>query len=69
MPLIADLLARRVRSDGSAPLVTYYDTDAGVRTELSATTVSNWVAKTSNLLTDELMASPGSRVELLLAER
>ena len=69
MPLIAELLARRVRSDGSAPLVTYYDTDAGSRTELSATTLANWVAKTSNLLTDELLVSPGTPVELLVAER
>ena len=69
MPLIAELLARRARSEGSAPLVTYYDTDAGVRTELSGTTLANWVAKTCNLLTDELLLSPGASVELLVAER
>lgn len=67
MPLIAELLARRVRSDGSAPLVTYYDTDAGVRTELSGTTLANWVAKTSNLMADELVLDPGAPVELVLA--
>ena len=55
VPLIAELLARRVRSDGAAPLVTYYGTASGARTELSATTLANWVAKTSNLLTDELL--------------
>ena len=49
VPSIAELLARRVRSDGGAPLLTYYDTDDGVRTELSGTTFANWVAKTSNL--------------------
>ena len=69
MPLIAELLARRARSAGSAPLVTYYDTDAGVRTELSGTTLANWVAKTSNLLTDELLLAPGAAVELLVAAR
>jgi uncharacterized protein (TIGR03089 family) len=69
VPLIAELLARRVRSAGSAPLVTYYDTHAGVRTELSGTTFANWVAKTSNLLTDELMLVPGASVELLVAAR
>ncbi|GAA3570620.1 TIGR03089 family protein [Microlunatus spumicola] len=69
MPLIAELLARRVRSAGSAPLVTYYDVDEGSRTELSATTFANWVAKTSNLLTDELLLDPGASVELLLAAR
>ncbi len=68
VPLIAELLARRVRTDGSAPLVTYYDTDAGVRTELSATSLANWVAKTTNLLADELLVSPGDPVELAVAE-
>ena len=67
MPLIADLLARRVRSDGSAPLVTCYDLGAGTRVELSATTTANWVAKTSNLLTDELLLEPGALVELEVA--
>lgn len=69
MPLITELLARRVRSDGAAPLITYYDTDDGVRTELSATTVANWVAKTCNLLTWELDASAGDQVELVVAAR
>lgn len=69
MPLIAELLARRVRTEGSAPLLTCYDTDTGARTELSGTTFANWVAKTSNLLTDELMLSPGASVELLVADR
>lgn len=69
VPLIAELLARRVRSAGSAPLVTSYDVDEGSRTELSATTVANWVAKTSNLLTDELLLPPGACVELLVAAR
>ena len=69
VPLIAELLARRARADGAAPLVTYYDADGDVRTELSATTFANWVAKTSNLLTWELDASPGDQVELLVAAR
>src|SRR4051812_38751092 len=69
VPLIAELLARRVRSDGSAPLLTHYDDDTGARTELSATTLANWVAKTSNLLTDELLLEPGAAVELLVAAR
>jgi uncharacterized protein (TIGR03089 family) len=67
--LIADLLARRVRSDGAAPLVTYYDTDDGTRIEMSATTLANWVAKTCHLLTDELLLGPGSGVELVVAAR
>lgn len=67
VPLIADLLARRVRTDGSAPLVTCYDVDAGARVELSAVTTANWVAKTSGFLTDELLLEPGAAVELQVA--
>src|SRR3954468_2957567 len=69
VPLVAELLARRVRSDGAAPLVTYYESGSGARTELSATTLANWVAKTSNLLTDELLLPDGAGVELRVAER
>ena len=69
VPLIAELLARRVRSDGAAPLVTCYDDAAGTRGELSGTTVANWVAKTSNLLTDELLLPADAAVELLVAGR
>lgn len=37
---------------GGRPLFTYIDDDTGERTELSAATLANWVAKTANLLTD-----------------
>ena len=67
VPLIAELLARRARTDGSAPLVTCYDLAAGSRVELSATTTANWVAKTSGFLTDELLLEPGAAVELQVA--
>lgn len=50
--------------DASAPLITYYDQASGERIELSATTTANWVAKTSNLLVDDLDAGPGTRVRL-----
>ena len=69
VPSIAELLARRVLTSGSGPLVTHYDTAAGTRIELSATTFANWVAKTSNLLTDELLLDPGASVELTVAAR
>lgn len=52
-------------ADPAAPLVTYYG-PGGERIELSATTTANWVAKTSNLLVDELDAEPGSRIRLAL---
>lgn len=67
MPLIAELLSRRVARDGASPLLTYYDPGRGERTELSGTTFANWVAKTSNLLAGELLIDPGDTVELELA--
>ncbi len=45
-----DELERRVASDGSRPLITWYDLDQGFRTELSARTFANWVDKSANLL-------------------
>jgi uncharacterized protein (TIGR03089 family) len=47
--------------------VTYYDVGSGERTELSGISLSNWVAKTSNLLVDELMIDSGDQVELALS--
>ncbi|MGC3955919.1 MAG: TIGR03089 family protein [Propionicimonas sp.] len=47
---VIDLLAARVRSDGSRPLLTYYRPAAGERVEFSATSFANWVDKTANLL-------------------
>ncbi len=46
--------------------MTYYDDATGERVELSAATLANWVAKTANLLQDELSAEPGDRLALLL---
>lgn len=65
--LIAEQLRRRARTAGPDPLVTYYDLDTGERTELSATSFLNWVDKTSNLFTDELLLDPGAVVDLELA--
>jgi uncharacterized protein (TIGR03089 family) len=50
----------------SAPRITYYDDATGERIELSTVTLANWAAKTGNLLRDELGASAGSRVAILL---
>jgi uncharacterized protein (TIGR03089 family) len=61
-----DLLAAVVRSAPAAPLVTYYDDLSGERTELSATTLANWVAKTANLLQEEFDVGPGSTVAVSL---
>ncbi len=60
------LLATALRRDPAGPLITYYDDAAGERTEVSATTFANWVAKTANLLRDELDVEAGSPVCVLL---
>ncbi|MGW0500144.1 TIGR03089 family protein [Streptomyces sp. NPDC003007] len=62
----ADLLGSALAADPGRPLVTFYDDATGERVELSVATFANWVAKTSNLLQDELSVEPGDRVALLL---
>jgi uncharacterized protein (TIGR03089 family) len=66
-PLLSERLQQRVRSNGSAPLLTYYDLDSGERTELSATSFSNWVDKTSNLLIDDVAVDQGDAIGMPLA--
>jgi uncharacterized protein (TIGR03089 family) len=41
-------------SEPARPFVTYYDEASGERSELSAKSLANWVAKTHHLLGDEL---------------
>jgi uncharacterized protein (TIGR03089 family) len=53
-------------ADASKPRITYYDDATGERIELSTVTLANWAAKTGNLLRDELGATSGSRVAILL---
>lgn len=65
--LVADRLRRRVRTAGAEPLITYYEVEAGVRTELSVVTFANWVDKTCNLIADEYALEPGDVVEIELA--
>ena len=65
--LLAERLRRRVRDNGSTPLLTYYDLDSGERTELSAISFSNWVDKTSNLLVDEVAVTEGDVIFMPLA--
>lgn len=59
-------LPAAVRSDPNGPLLTYYDEATGERTELSATTLDNWVSKTANLLVDGSGLSAGEPVAVLL---
>jgi uncharacterized protein (TIGR03089 family) len=60
------LLAAALLRDPAGPLLTYYDDATGERTELSATSLANWVAKTANLLRDDVGTAPGDRVAVLL---
>jgi uncharacterized protein (TIGR03089 family) len=46
--------AELLRSEPSRPFVTYYDEASGERTELSAKSLANWVAKTHHLLIADL---------------
>ncbi|WP_035801102.1 TIGR03089 family protein [Kitasatospora mediocidica] len=62
----AELLRAALGEDPARPLVTFYDDATGERVELSVRTFDNWVAKTSNLLQDELNAGPEDRAALLL---
>ncbi|GAA1971021.1 TIGR03089 family protein [Catenulispora subtropica] len=50
----------------SRPFLTYYDDHTGERVELSYATTDNWVAKTANLIQDELALAPGDEVAILL---
>ncbi|MDI5965211.1 TIGR03089 family protein [Streptantibioticus silvisoli] len=62
----ADFLRSALAADPGRPLLTYYDDATGERVELSVATLANWVAKTANLLQDDLGVQPGDRVALLL---
>ena len=55
------LIQRLIAEDPGRPRVTWYG-PGGERVELSARTLGNWVAKTANLLADELDVAEGDRV-------
>lgn len=66
-PSLPAALHSRVRRSGAEPLITYYDLDAGDRTELSARSFANWVDKTTNLLLAEGL-TPADTVLLSVAD-
>jgi uncharacterized protein (TIGR03089 family) len=66
MDTLGSLLATAVAGEPTRPLLTYYDDGTGERTELSGTTLANWVAKTANLLVEGVGADPGDRALVLL---
>ncbi|QSB13913.1 TIGR03089 family protein [Natronosporangium hydrolyticum] len=51
--------ATAVAAAPSRPMLTWYDDQTGERVELSGATLGNWVAKTANLLVDEVGLAPG----------
>ena len=53
---------------GDKPFLTWYDDHRDERIELSYRTFDNWVAKTANLLVDELGAEPGDRAGTVLPD-
>jgi uncharacterized protein (TIGR03089 family) len=61
-----DLFRAAAGSDPGRPFLTFYDDASRERVELSYTTFDNWVAKTANMIVEELAARPGQRVALLL---
>ncbi|RIV34472.1 TIGR03089 family protein [Micromonospora radicis] len=63
---IARVFADAIATDPNRPLLTWYDDATGERTELSGATLANWVAKTANLLVDELALEPGGTAAVLL---
>jgi uncharacterized protein (TIGR03089 family) len=64
--LTSALLDPLMAADPVGPRITYYDDATGERIELSTVTLTNWAAKTGNLLRDELGAGPTTRVAVLL---
>nr|WP_269204515.1 TIGR03089 family protein [Motilibacter deserti] len=60
------MLRDALTADPARPFVTFYDDATGERVELSVLTFDNWVAKTANLLQDELAAEPGQTLALVL---
>jgi uncharacterized protein (TIGR03089 family) len=56
---------RQIGRYGDKPFITWYDDHRDERIELSYRTFDNWVAKTANLLVDELGAGPGDRTGVL----
>jgi len=60
-----ELTAGLRSGNSTAPRLTWYGPDSE-RVELSGRVLDNWVAKTSNLLQDELDAEPGMRLRLAL---
>ena len=60
------LFGDALRADPARPLVTYYDEATGERSELSAKSMANWVAKTYHLISGELGLGVGDSALIAL---
>jgi len=60
------LFAATLQAQPSRPLITFYDDASGERSELSAKSMANWVAKTHFLIVDELGLGVGDRALIAL---
>ncbi len=58
---VSAMFAAAVATDPTRPLLTYYDDSSGERTELSGATLTNWVAKTANMIADDCGLGIGNR--------
>lgn len=58
---VGSLFTLAVDRDPARPMVTYYDDATGERTEVSAATLANWVAKTANMLVYDCGLAVGAR--------
>jgi uncharacterized protein (TIGR03089 family) len=61
---VGAMFAAVVAIDPTRPLLTYYDDDSGERTELSGATLTNWVAKTANMIADDCGLGVGNRASV-----
>jgi uncharacterized protein (TIGR03089 family) len=59
---IAAVWSARAASNAARPFLTFHDDGTGERVELSYATFGNWLAKTANLIQDDLMPGPGDRI-------
>lgn len=59
---IAAVWRARAASNAARPFLTFHDEATGERVELSYATFGNWLAKTANLVQDDLLPEPGDRI-------
>lgn len=59
---VASAWQRLLAAKAAQPFLTYHDDATGERVELSYATFGNWLAKTANLVQDDLLAGPGDRI-------